>query len=78
MPIFVNMNDSFMSGWGLAANGRSIYCIECQTEEEAAKAYAAAKERPEMRYVDTSNKPRRGRRGDHVKVVRYGDVGWVQ
>jgi hypothetical protein len=58
---YVNMHDTFMSGWGPAKNGRSLYCIKCATKEQATAAYLAALERKEMTNVRISERPRRAR-----------------
>ena len=79
MP-YVNMNDSFMSGWGGAARGRSILCIRCETWADARRIERAAEERSEMRRIAISENPRRGRPGDHISVKRACDLGgpWLR
>lgn len=73
--IYVNMNDKFLSGWGHAAGGRSIYCIECDTREQADAVERAALDRPEMKYVTIAGAPRKGRKGDHVKIEHVSGLG---
>jgi hypothetical protein len=71
--IYVNMTDKFMSGWGLAPN-RSHYCVKCETSEQADAIEKAARDRKEMVHITTSTRPRKARRGDHVKVVNFADL----
>jgi hypothetical protein len=80
MAYYVNMHDTFLSGWGPARNGRSIYCVRCDTLEQAEAIERAAKERSEMRRVTIADKPRRARPGDHVAVKRAADLGgpWLR
>lgn len=80
MPFFVNMNDKLLSGWGGAANGRSIYCVQCDTYSQARAIEKAALARSEMQRVAIADKPRKGRAGDHVRVVSVSDIGgpWLQ
>lgn len=77
MTYYVNMIDHFMSGWGLAKNGRSIYCIRCANHEQASAAYLAASKRKEMRHVRIATKPRVMRDGDHRKIVDFYSLGPV-
>jgi len=80
MPIFVNMQDKALSGWGMARRGRSIHCVECDTWAQAAAIEKAANARPEMIRVAVSENPRRGRRGDHVSIRHVRTLGgpWLQ
>lgn len=73
--IFVNMTDKFLSGWGKASRGRSLYCIECDTLEQAKAVEKAAQDRPEMKYVTIAASPRRARPGDHLRIVRFENLG---
>lgn len=65
MAFYVNMVDKFMSGWGKAKNTRAYYIVMCHTLEEAEAIEKAAQDRPEMKYITLTEKPRR---------VRYGQV----
>lgn len=80
MSIFVNMQDKALSGWGMARGGRSLYCVECDTWAQAAAIEKAAGDRREMVRVAVSENPRRGRPGDHVRVIHVRDLGgpWLQ
>lgn len=60
MPIFVNMTDRFLSGWGQAKGGRAVLCIQCRTYEEAERIERAALRRPEMKRVAIAKAPRKG------------------
>lgn len=72
---YVNMIDRFMSGWGPAKDGRSIYCIRCATEKQAKSAYLAAKIRKEMVGVRMSQSPRAVNKGDVRKIVDFYTLG---
>lgn len=72
---WVNMHDKFMSGWGEAAHGRSILCIECDTLAQANAIERAAQDRPEMKRISISDKPRRCRAGDHSSYKHFKDLG---
>lgn len=65
--MYVNMTDKFMSGWGLAHNGNSYYCIQCDTYEQAHAVMKAAEERSEMKRIAISDLPRRSS-GSHTSV----------
>lgn len=75
MTFYVNMVDGFMSGWGGAARGRSILIIECATLYQAETIEQAAKDRREMSRVSVTEKPRRGRPGDHISHRKFEDMG---
>lgn len=80
MPFYVNMTDSFLSGWGGAARGRSLYCVRCETLPQAEAVERAAHDRPEMKRVVIADRPRRARPGDHCDVVDFAQLGgkWLQ
>ncbi len=46
--LFVVGTDRFMSGWGSAFGGRSIYAVPCRNEEEAQVVLANMTDRSEM------------------------------
>jgi hypothetical protein len=78
MPYYVNMVDTFLSGWGGATGGLSRYSIRCDTFEQAETVKRNAKLRSEMKYVTISSKPPRATsKCDHVKVSHFDDVGSV-
>jgi hypothetical protein len=57
--IRVVMTDTFMSGWGPATGKQNIYCVECDTYEQAQLILKNAKKRSEMkraRIVTTGRK----------------------
>ena len=72
--IWVNMTDKFMSGWGGARNGRSLYCIACDTRAQADAIEKAAQDRSEMRHVTIAHAPRRMRRGDHRSLRHVSEL----
>jgi hypothetical protein len=69
------MVDKALSGWGKAEHGRSLYCVECENWEQAEAIQKAAQDRPEMKRVTISDKPRRARAGDHLKIVTFASLG---
>jgi hypothetical protein len=75
MTYFVNMHDTFMSGWGDARNGRSLFSIRCDTIEQAEAAAAAARERPEMQSIIIDDDPPGCRPGDHLQIRAFDELG---
>lgn len=75
MPFYVNMVDKFMSGWGEAKNGRSIYIVKCDNLEEADAIDKAAQDRPEMKHITLTLTPRRARAGDQVTYRYVSELG---
>lgn len=74
MAYYVNMNDKFMSGWGGAKHGKSVYVIECDTLAQAEAIEKAAQDRSEMKYIAIADKPRRVRAGDHRRIRKFSEV----
>lgn len=66
---FVSMTDTFLSGWGLASQGRSIYVLAVANEEEADIVIRNGISRPEMKYVRVTRRIPRPKIGDRVSVV---------
>ena len=71
--------DAFMSGWGGASGGRSLYAVACYTGEEADIVEDNFRNRTEfrrVRWVLSMNKDGTPRvkmgRGDHLAVVDAG------
>lgn len=66
---FVVFTDSFLSGWGYAQGGRSLYALAVRNPKEAEIVLANGRCRTEMkRGRITKNLPRL-RSGDHLAVV---------
>jgi hypothetical protein len=78
--IWVNMHDKFMSGWGLAKHGRSLYCIRCDNWPQAEAVMRAAEKRPEMKRLNYADAPRRARGADIVTIKHFSDLGgpWLE
>lgn len=74
MPIYVNMVDKFMSGWGRAENGLSKLSVRCDTHEEADAIERAARDRKEMRYVTISSRHARVRAGDMLSIRHVSEM----
>lgn len=70
---FVVATDKFMSGWGGAAKGRSLYAISVENAKEADTVFASFKRRSEMKYVrivrDIYRVKKAMRRGDHLSIA---------
>lgn len=80
MTWYVNMTDRFMSGWGGASKGKSLYCVQCDTYEQAEAVLWAAEARPEMLRPAIAANVRKHTSRDHVRVVHVTDVGgpWLR
>ena len=57
--IWVNMTDSFMSGWGKAKGVNNAYCIKCESYEQAEAILKAAQDRREMKRAAIAGRPRK-------------------
>ena len=55
---YVSMIDIFMSGWGPAEGKVNIFCIECDSAEQAERVAAYAETRDEMKRVRVHNTER--------------------
>lgn len=80
---FVVFTDTFMSGWGGAEGGRSLYALEVASEDEAYIVLASGKRRSEMkrgRVVRTLEALTRTlRTADHLAIVDRGTASrWYQ
>jgi hypothetical protein len=75
MMLYVRMRDKFMSGWGGARGKKSIYVVECETDEQATAILHAAEDRSEMVNISIlSEKP--VARANQVMTVRsFWDLG---
>lgn len=60
---FVCFTDSFLSNWGEADGGRSLYCLEVANDDEAYTVLANGKARSDMK---------RGRFVKHIDTVKRG------
>lgn len=66
--IFVNITDKGMSGHGLAKGGKSYFCVECETLDQAEAVEKAASEMTGFIRIAISEKPRTGGRFDHTSI----------
>jgi len=71
---YVNMHDTFMSGWGPAQGKRNILSIACDTYAQACSIEQAARRRSEMRRISISSKPPRPRNA-LVSRKTFADMG---
>lgn len=55
--------DTFMSGWGPCGARVNVYCLECDSRDEADRVAAKLRARPEMRGVKVSQTPPKDSRG---------------
>ncbi len=69
---YIVMNDRFMSGWGEAAHGRSLYAIAVTSEAEGYTVLRNAQDRPEMKYVRFNRTLPRLRTGDRLSIADRG------
>lgn len=80
---YVVFTDKFMSGWGGAAGGRSLYALACQEAGDADRLLAAGSRRSEMkrgRWVRTLRNVK-GHMGphDHISIVNREMAGpWYE
>jgi len=77
---YVVATDAFLSGWGPARGGKSIFAVAYHDEREAEAIEIAMRGRSEMKRVrrvttlDAQGLPRTGGPGDHVSVRDRGDA----
>lgn len=70
---YVVFTDAFMSRWGEANEGRSLYALAVRSPEEAEIVLANGKLRSEMKRGRIARVCPKPRRGDHLTVT-----DWVQ
>lgn len=80
---FVVFTDSFLSGWGQAEGGRSLYALAVSSPEEADTVLASGKRRTDMkrgRIVRTFKGLCKGtRERDHLMIVDRGEASrWYE
>lgn len=69
-PYYVNMTDTFLSGWGHAKNKKNKLLIGCDTYKEAETVAENAKHRGDQKHINIcSNRPR----FSNNHVVSYHD-----
>ncbi len=66
---FVVFTDSFMSGWGGAQGGRSLYALAVCSPKEAETVLASGKHRTEMKRGRLVTALPRLRAGDHLSIT---------
>lgn len=69
---WVCMTDRFLSGWGLAGGGRSLYCIAVHSSDEADIVEDNALRRTDMMRVRFQRNLPGLRDGDHMSIVDRG------
>jgi hypothetical protein len=73
---YVTMTDRFMSGWGEARGKTNKYVVETNTLKQAQTVRRNAKKRPEMSYVNiTDKKPRYDKRRYKTSRTTYKELG---
>lgn len=73
---YVVFTDKFMSGWGHADGGRSLYAVACASTDEVYTVLANGNARTDMiraRHVRTLRNVRVGRR-DSLQIVNREDA----
>lgn len=71
---FVVCNDSFLSGWGLARGGRSLYALAVTSPAQAKIVLDNGRARSDMRRVRLNMRLPRLREGDHLVIVGPSDA----
>lgn len=67
--MFVVFTDSFLSEWGKAENGRSLYILACSNSNEAYTVLANGKRRSDMKRGRICRTLPRFKSTDHVAIV---------
>lgn len=75
MAFYVCMTDKFMSGWGMARDKTNIYCVECDTYEQAEQIEQAAQRRSEMKRIRINSNPPRSTPRNLITRKHYNDLG---
>ena len=76
--LYVTMTDKFMSGWGMAEGKTNKYIVECNTWRMAYQIQQAAKQRPEMKYVNICvNKPHYNKRYYYESWKKASELGTI-
>ncbi len=66
---FAVATDSFMSGWGKASGGRSLYALACESLREAETVAENMRKRSDMKRVRITKGLPRVRANDHLSVA---------
>ncbi len=78
---FVVCTDTFLSGWGGASEGRSLYALAVDNDDEAWMVLNNARDRSDMKRVRFVKTLPKLRAGDHLSIVdrtcaaRWYEVG---
>lgn len=77
---YVRMTDKFMSGWGCAEGKISVFVVECDDYDQAAKVLRAARGRQEMKRVAICARKPRERAHQVVSFRHASELGpiWFQ
>lgn len=80
---YVVFTDSFMSGWGGAAKGRSLYALAVSSPAEAETVIASGKRRSEMKrpriFRDRGRMLRSMKPNDHLSIADIASADrWFQ
>lgn len=71
---FVVCNDTFLSGWGYARGGRSLYALAVTSPDQAKIVLDNGRARSDMRRVRLNMRLPRLREGDHLVIVGPSDA----
>jgi hypothetical protein len=75
---YVTMTDKFLSGWGRAEGKINKMIVVCDTYEQAETIERNASQRPEMKYINiTDKKPYYNTSRYHVSWKEYSKLGAI-
>ena len=81
MTMYVTMTDTFLSGWGKAANKTAKYVIECEDRHQALTIMKNAFKRSEMKRISkATKKPKYNAKTHQVTERKFSDLGgmWIE
>ncbi len=73
---YVVMEDRFLSGWGEAKNGKSVYAVAVYSAEDASIVEDNARRRSEMKRVRFNLNLPRVRAPNHLSVNSDAESPW--
>jgi hypothetical protein len=76
-PLFVTMNDKFMSGWGRATGKTNKLIIACDTLEQAEAIERNAKQRNEMKYINICSRKPQIKSHHYPSWKHFEDMGEI-
>jgi hypothetical protein len=74
---YVQMHDTFMSGWGKAEGLKNIYQVECDSYPQALRIQHSAQKRDEMKDITIRNTALKSDEHTLVSHRHFNDLGTV-